>query len=177
LKYGEKVRLIREFLGYTQKDFAIILNTKQNTLSTFEKCISEPSISIVSILFEKFNVSPCWFFNFQDEKNIFNSNNDKFDFFSTQRLIESRLAIYSKIEHFFENLLEVSYKVDNMNSRNILLENNEGLPITIHTALIYESAIYGHDFPEYFKEMSDNEITFLNENFDDYIEIIKRKTK
>lgn len=177
MKYGEKVKLIREFLGYTQKDFALILNTKQNTLSTFEKCISEPSVSIVSILLKKFNVSPYWFFDLKDERNIFNSNNDKFDFFSTQRLIESRLSIHSKIDHFFENLLEVSFKIDNMNSKSALLENNGGFPITIHTALIYESAVYGDDFSEYFKEMSDNEVTFINENFDDYIEIIKRKIK
>lgn len=177
MKYGEKVKLIREFLGYTQKDFALILNTKQNTLSTFEKCISEPSISIVSILFNKFNVSPYWFFDLKDEKNIFNSSNEKFDFFSTQRLIESRLSIYLKLEYFFENILEVSYKVNDTQLKNILLENNGGFPITIHTTLIYESAIYGDEYPEYFREMSDNEVTFINENFDDYIEIIKRKIK
>ena len=65
MNYGEKLKDIRTKSGLSQKDFAEKLNTKQNTLSTYEKCMSEPSISVASTLFKNFNVSPYWFFDIE----------------------------------------------------------------------------------------------------------------
>lgn len=96
---GKKLKEIREKLGYTQKDFALALNTKQNTLSTFEKGISEPSATILFTLFSKFNISPYWFFDMENplEKRV--EINDVLLDKAKNQALEYGLNVNSYLEH------------------------------------------------------------------------------
>ncbi len=99
MSYGEKLREARTNLGYTQKEFAKEIGTKQNTLSNFEKDISKPSSLLLSILFSKFNVSPYWFFDLRNPLEDRVEINDVLLEKAKSKSLEYGLSVASYLEH------------------------------------------------------------------------------
>lgn len=67
----EKIKAIREALNLKQNDFAKQLDITQSYYSAMETGKKEPSNRITKMLFEKFQVSPEWYYN--GNGNIFSS--------------------------------------------------------------------------------------------------------
>lgn len=57
---GERIKLIRDYYGLSQKDFASEFNVKQRVYSYYESGEREPSLAIISQICDVFNVNPCW---------------------------------------------------------------------------------------------------------------------
>lgn len=54
---GEKIKMLREKNGLTQRQLAEKLYLKQNAISAYEKGVNQPSLEIVRLLAATFNVS------------------------------------------------------------------------------------------------------------------------
>lgn len=60
IKFGKRIREVRENAGYNQKEFGSLLNIKQSTLSAYETDRMQPTISALVKIAEMFNVSLDW---------------------------------------------------------------------------------------------------------------------
>ena len=65
IKTGEAIKLLRNRLGFTQKDLAEQLNVTDKAVSKWERGISAPDISIITVLADLLNT---------DVDNIINGN-------------------------------------------------------------------------------------------------------
>lgn len=57
---GERIKLIRNQLNYTQQAFADVLGLKRNTIATYELDRTSPSERTLTDICEKFGVDPVW---------------------------------------------------------------------------------------------------------------------
>lgn len=57
---GERIKQIRMEAKLTQKDFADALGIKQSNISTIEKNISNPSLTLIKLICLKYKVSEKW---------------------------------------------------------------------------------------------------------------------
>lgn len=60
LKLGKRIRAVREFGGYTQKEFCALFDMAQSTLSAYETDKMQPTLSALINIAKKFNVSLDW---------------------------------------------------------------------------------------------------------------------
>lgn len=60
IKFGKRIREVRENAGYNQKEFGSLLNIKQSTLSAYETDRMQPTISALVKIAEMFDVSLDW---------------------------------------------------------------------------------------------------------------------
>jgi transcriptional regulator with XRE-family HTH domain len=56
----DRLRLLREFFGLSQKDFATSLGVKYKTYWRYESEDGDPQVSFLMKAIEKFNVAPNW---------------------------------------------------------------------------------------------------------------------
>lgn len=60
---GEKLRDARKAKGYTQNELANLMGVKNNTISDWERGITEPDIDQINQLCSFLDVEPNWLFN------------------------------------------------------------------------------------------------------------------
>lgn len=54
---GKNIKTIRELKGISQKDFAAMINSKNTTVSNWEKGLTRPDVDMLSIICKALNVS------------------------------------------------------------------------------------------------------------------------
>lgn len=57
---NERLKQLRKHLGMTQKEFAVALHIKQNTVATYEMGRITPSDSVIAGICREFNVNENW---------------------------------------------------------------------------------------------------------------------
>lgn len=57
---NERLKQLRKYLGMTQKEFAVALHIKQNTVATYEMGRITPSDSVIAGICREFNVNEDW---------------------------------------------------------------------------------------------------------------------
>lgn len=57
LRIGERIKKLRQAAGYTQKEFARLLNIPVSTYSNYENGNREPRISVLNEIAKKLNIS------------------------------------------------------------------------------------------------------------------------
>lgn len=65
--FSKNLRKIRKTLGYTQGEFAALIGTTKTTVFRYEKGGVSPSLSILTVLAQKFNVNLTWLINGTDD--------------------------------------------------------------------------------------------------------------
>lgn len=78
MKFGNRIRMIRQNSGYTQKEFCLLLGIPQSTLSAYETDRMQPTVDSLINIATKFNVSMDWLcgINEDSEQKIRNSDNE-----------------------------------------------------------------------------------------------------
>lgn len=99
MQFGIKLKEIRDTSGLTQKEFSMKLNIKQNTLSTYENCISEPSASTLLNLFNNFDISPYCFFDLENPLSKTIKINDVLLVHAKNEALKYGMSIDNYIEH------------------------------------------------------------------------------
>lgn len=60
---GKKIRLVRNHLGLTQKDFSVVLGVMQSQLSKIERGVQSVTVCQVCQLAEMYEINLEWFFD------------------------------------------------------------------------------------------------------------------
>lgn len=104
MKFGKRIRMIRQNSGYTQKEFCSLLGIPQSTLSAYETDRMQPTVDSLINIATKFNVSMDWLCGIkikkETEQKIHDSDNESSDELSDGELLtdlESTLADAKKI--------------------------------------------------------------------------------
>lgn len=106
IKFGKRIREVRENAGYNQKEFGSLLNIKQSTLSAYETDRMQPTISALVKIAEMFDVSLDWLCGI--EKKV--ESNDRVevleDFAKAKDVFADLEKVNAEAKRFFEELLK-----------------------------------------------------------------------
>lgn len=67
MNIGERIKELRTLNKLSQDELSKILNIKQNTLSQYEKGKREPSLELLKLIAEKFNVTTDYLLGITDK--------------------------------------------------------------------------------------------------------------
>lgn len=111
IKFGKRIREVRENAGYNQKEFGSLLNIKQSTLSAYETDRMQPTISALVKIAEMFNVSLDWLCGIekkeQDKKVESNDHTEILtDLAKAKDVFADLEKVNAEAKRFFEELLK-----------------------------------------------------------------------
>jgi len=66
---GKNIKSIRELKGLSQKDFASMINSKNTTVSNWEKGLTRPDVDTLSIICKALNISADTLLGIDDKLN------------------------------------------------------------------------------------------------------------
>ena len=68
MKLGERIQYLRKEKGYSQEEFANLLNIGRSTLANYEQCKRDPSYDTIEMIAKKLDVSPAYLMGWIDKK-------------------------------------------------------------------------------------------------------------
>lgn len=81
---SERLKEVRESLNMNQADFAKLIGVTQQSLSSYEKCVSKPTLDVAIRIADKCNISLSWLCGLSDRPSnnkVFKTYTDIIDFF------------------------------------------------------------------------------------------------
>lgn len=81
---SERLKKVRESLNMNQADFANLIGVKQQSLSSYEKCVSKPTLDVAIRIADKCNISLSWLCGLSDRPSnnkVFKTYTDIIDIF------------------------------------------------------------------------------------------------
>lgn len=110
---GERIRQLRQSQNMSQKDFADLINVRQNTISQYEKGVAVPSLDVLILIANKFEVSLDWLAGRSDDMK---AGQKSTTYEELIRLIVRFLSEKGKIPFFMGGGIE--YEFDDEARRN-----------------------------------------------------------
>ena len=94
---GDRLRIIRELLGYTQREFCDILNVSSTSYAYYEGGDRMIPATTAIILHEKFGVNTNWLLTGKGPIYIGNANNEESLIYKENRQIKKDLLLLREV--------------------------------------------------------------------------------
>lgn len=110
--FSERLKKVRESLKMNQADFAKLIGVTQQSLSSYEKCISKPTLDVAIRIADKCEISLSWLCGLSDRP----SNNKVFKTYTD--IIDIFFDIMN-VAHL--NVYSTKVKAKNVNAQDVIM--------------------------------------------------------
>lgn len=145
MMYGERLKLLRERMGYTQKEIASLINILNSTYCDYEKENQTMPLKYLIFLCQYYKVSLDYIFNFTNNNSFSNK-----DF--NRNLVGTKIKEFRKSQKITQNELAKL-----LNTTHSVIADYESNRYLISTSFLYTICKKYHISADYLLGLGDNQ--------------------